>query len=73
LPAGGDATAALLGHGRGTEHRVKAVANGHQRSIKPQLSGHRTPSAILDVEEVTAIYLVHDQRLWLWSAGTRKT
>jgi hypothetical protein len=30
----------------------KAVANGHERSIAPQVNGHMAPSAIVDVEEV---------------------
>jgi hypothetical protein len=36
------------------EHRGKAVANGHERSIKPQVSGQMAPAAMLDVKEITA-------------------
>jgi hypothetical protein len=42
----------VLGHSRGTEHRVQAVPNGHQRSIKPQVNGQMARSTILDVEEI---------------------
>jgi hypothetical protein len=36
------------------EHRGKAVANGHERSIKPQVSRRVASSVMLDVEEITA-------------------
>jgi hypothetical protein len=48
----------VLGHSRGTEHRVPAVSNGHQRSIAPQVNGQMAPSAMLDVEEVRSSILL---------------
>jgi hypothetical protein len=42
----------IPGHSRGTGHRGKAVANGHQRSIRPQVNGQMAPAAMLDVEEI---------------------
>jgi hypothetical protein len=44
----------VAGHIRGTWRRSAVVPNGHERSSQPQVSGQMAPSAILDVEEVTA-------------------
>ena len=38
---------------RGTAGHVTPGQDGHKRSIEPQVSGHMTPSVILDVEELT--------------------
>ena len=50
----------------GTGHDSRGIAgardpgqDGHKRSIEPQVSGHMTPSVILDVEGVTTTWWFH--------------
>lgn len=47
--------ASRAGHSRGTWPQSATVANGHERSIAPQVNGHMAPSVMLEVEEVIAI------------------
>jgi hypothetical protein len=51
-PSSFDPAGTVTGHNRGTEHRTKAVANGHERSIEPQVNGQMASPVMLDVEAV---------------------